>query len=1000
MIQSQHPHEPSRRVTLSVARFSRTARAAAAAACCLFFGQFLWAPLEAGPPARQLRHAQAVSAIQTKGEAVSREFSFSGADKLAVELKIAGPGKVRAKAVWSGTASSLALILNGPGMTQAYVRRDGPSPLSLEFDLTSELASKGTGWRISVANYPSGATVRGTLTVDLPAAPAAAAQTQVRPAGAQAQATGERAQIQTGSASEKSGVRPEANVAARGKRPIRTGLKGSRDLRPAEPPEDETDVTPLREFIEKRIGEICRSNELGGLLVPIFFKYLEEVAADPGLLKQYYRASEHKKGQTQDEFDLRIRHAVKAYREISPDFKTRYFVSGYTQMGRGARLDLKRLGADVVQKVRPGLGPEVKRIVQGAFSGRFFVQPEKVALAQVPVVRRGARPSAQAQARASVPAERLSSVDGLIGRGGALRSENRLAELRDTLRRSGVALPETTERSAFARTFFPNPSTLGALPSLDGKTTSVDYWRYKITLDWFHCLNKNETSNDEPYFGLITTLPQFDTSDTAFFRYLKDGCLNWTSSYTTRTYGGVGRGEEHGLKGDDRIVFDYLTFNSPASFTVQLWEEDYSKGSVADGIRLAAMDIMRRMQSDIKSAIISQIQASIADAILSLGGGVDSSGVLRLLDRVFSGGLSLADFQSMLFNLYSGRAFDASWYLIYFLFSGGDFLQTLALIGGGSTVMGAIFLGLAVFGPAIADMFEGFFSGDFAKGLWNLFKIVTVIPLIVELFKSLFTSLSGFFRAVMAWLDPDDYIGERTVIIERATGDWQNDARDGAWNRRYMGGVPADKAEAFSRSRGFGPTRDNSSFFWENIFWVPMLNIKSEATRPWYDWAQRKWTTKTYVTSEYNVMYEVKREVAGGRTTIGYWFPPTPALNSKIISYKGKSSPDAWWTNLIRVTVMSATTDKAPWAVLVNERTGQSFYSLSGPAFELEASPGADYTLYLMKLTEGEMAGYVSIYEGPVVNVQCPPPGPSVKSPPGGGGGGNPPGSGRAGQLK
>lgn len=989
MFRPTQPPRTSRSRVLSVARFSPPMRAAAAAACCLFLGQFLWAPLEASPKPRQIRPTMTTTPVQAKGATLSREFSFAGADKLVVELKIAGPGKIRARAVWTGAAARLALILNGPGMTQAYARRDGPSPLSLEFDLTDELAAKGSEWRISVVGFQSGAAARGTLTVELPGAASISPVDQARAPAAKAQTA-------------PSAARPEAKVVPQDARPVRTGLKGSASLKRVEIAGTDEDVTPLREFMEQRIGEICRSNELGGLLVPLFFKYLEEVAGDAALLKQYYRSSEHRRSQNQREFDLRFHRVVKAFREISPDFKARHFVAGYARMGRATRLDLKRLGADIIQRTRPSLGPEIKRLAREAFSGRFLVPPAKVPLTDVPMERRGPRAAAKVQSRTAGPPARLAAVDRLVGRGTSLRSEGRLAELRDTLRGAGADITERAGQSEFFRTFFPDPSTLRTLPSIDGKASSVDYYRYKITLDWFDCRNKNETTNDEPYFGLITMLPQFDPSDTAFFRYLKDGCLDWTSSYTTRTYGGVGRGEERGLKGEDRIVFDYLTFNSPASFTVQLWEEDFSKGSVADGLRLAAMDIMRRIQSDIKAAVMSQVQSFIADAILSLGAGIDSSGALRLLEQIFSGGLSPADFRSMLFNLYSGRAFDASWYLVYFLFSGGDLLQTLAMIGGGSTVMGAIFLGLAVFGPAIADMFEGFFTGDIGKGLWNLFKIITVVPLLIDLFKSMFTSLASFFRGLMAWLDPDDFLGEKTIVIERTSSDWQNDARDGAWSRNGMYGLQAGEAEAHFKRRGFGPTRDNSSFLWENVFWIPKLEFKKEVTMPLWDWAQKAsrggatGPTATFVASEYDVMYEVKREVAGGRTIYGYWFPTTPALSSKIFAYKGKSSPDAWWTNIIRVTVMSLTADKAPWAVLVNERTGQSFYSLSGPVFELEATPGADYTLYLLKFGEGETAGYVSIYEGPVINVQCPPPGQSVKSPSGGSSGGNPPGSGKA----
>lgn len=979
-----------RRRLLQAALFSGRVRSAAAVACCLLLLQFLWAPLEAAP-GRQLRPLKQVVGVGTQSGAIVKEFTVAGNGKFVVELTLASPGRIKATADWSGTAGRLALILNGPGMAQYYARRDGRSPLVLEFEVTQELLAKGAAWRLSVANFEAGSSAQGTVKVELPAGGTATAQTQPQAAAGTVQAAGgaaaaqARVQEKTGTEAAKAAgekVSTAARPAAQASPQRRTGLLGTRRQEAAQAAVVAEDVTPIREFMQERIKRLSAGNKLGGMLVPLFFKYVEEVAANPRLLRQYYQESSHRKAQTENDLRLYFQWAAKAYREIPQEFKTRYLHPEFVNLAGGQKLDVKRFGADIIHAVRPGLPSEVKQVVRSAFSGRFLVSPDAVrVVAAAPSARRAAGVTGRAAVKQTTAVQqRSTAVEGAVGRGAALRSASGLAALRDSLRQSGVELPERAGAGGLAAASLIDPSAMNSLPSIDGKRAEVDYYRYKVTLDWFNCTNKNETSADEPYFGVITTLPQFDAADPSLFKYLKDGCLNWTAGYTTRTYGGVKRNRDYGIKGDDRVIFDFLTFNSPASFTVQLWEEDYSKGSVSDGLRLAVMDIMRRIQNDIKAAVMSQIQAYIADAILSAGG-VDSSAAFKLFDQVFTDGMSFADFQSMLFNLYSGRAFDASWYLIYFIFSGGDFLQTLAMIGGGSTVLGAIFLGLAVFGPAVADMFEGFFSGDVGKGLWNLFKIITVIPLLVDFFKNIFTDFADFFRAVMAWLDPDDYLGEKTVVIEKTSADWQNDARDGEWNVRNTIQLPVNEAEAFFKRNGFGPTYDNSSFVWNNLFCAPLMNIKKEAPYLWPPGTDRK-----YVASEYNIYYEVKREVAGGRTTFGYWFPSTPALNCKTIAYKSKSSPDAWWTNIIRVTVMSLTTDHAPWVVMVNEKTGQSFYSLSGPVFEFEAAPGVDYTLYLTKLTEGETAGYVSVYEGPVREIKCPPPGEGVKQTPGGGG--------------
>jgi hypothetical protein len=65
-------------------------------------------------------------------------------------------GTIFAEATWTGSASNLALILNGPGQEGYYMREDGTSPLSLSYTITSADLTKGKDWRISIINFEEG----------------------------------------------------------------------------------------------------------------------------------------------------------------------------------------------------------------------------------------------------------------------------------------------------------------------------------------------------------------------------------------------------------------------------------------------------------------------------------------------------------------------------------------------------------------------------------------------------------------------------------------------------------------------------------------------------------------------------------------------------------------------------------------------------------------------------------------------------------------------------
>lgn len=957
--------ESQRQPVLSVKSIPDRVRQITAFICVFLFLQVIYLPLQARPAAPQIQPMKRVVPVPQKTVSQTLTFSITGPGEAAFSLTIGAAGKIKATASWTGTSGSLALILNGPGQTQYYARRDGGSPLTLEYEITQELLQKGNGWKLSLVSFQSGVTAAGKIEFQLPAGSSVVQQSGQPAAAFQDKAvttatpTPSKATTQTVPADKTEPASSSTGLAT--KKPGLKELLGARkteEKQSVQAVETTEDLSPLQKSIESGIQQISRQTTLGGIVVPLFFKYLEEAADNQRLLRDFYRDSSHKRAQTEADLARLLQRPVRAYKQIPREFKTRYLNPAYVDLKKGDRMDLKQLGREVVQKVNPNLERQVKQVVRESFSGKFVLTREQVLAGQkvVPVAGlkkiSGQQRVTRAQVQASRPA--VQSASAIVPRLSARPSETELGSLKQALQQAGVQIPEGLTRGSLVHELMRIADPGGSLRQIDGRRFETDYYRYLVTLDWFRCLDKNERSNDEPYFGILTNLPQFDPGDTSYFKFLKDGCLNRTGSYVTRTYGGVKKNTDHGLKGDDRIIFDYLTFNSPASFTIDLWEEDYSKGSVADGLRNAALDIMLRVKDDIKAAIVSQVQAYIADAILS-SSGISSSGAMQLLDQIFTGNLSLADFQNLLFNLYSGRAFDASWYLVYFLFSGGDLMQTLAMVGGGSTVVGAVILGLAIVGPAFSDMISAFSAGDVNTGLINLFKIITVVPLLVDFFGTIIKSLVDLFYMIMALIDPDDHLGQRTVVIQQTSANWHNDAKDGAWAPgNLMGAVAVSEANANFSRRGYGPTSANSSLIENNLFWVPGFIIKGGD-------------------AEYAVYYEVFREKAGGRTTLGFYFPETPELNARQFLYRSKSSSGAWWRNVLRVSVMSVNTQETPLVFVTDKKAGKTYTNADlGNSFELEENPGAEYEIWVMKLSAGEMAGYVSIYEGPQVEVVCP----------------------------
>lgn len=70
-------------------------------------------------------------------------------------VQLRRPGRIQASLLWQPAERGLALILNGPGQVGYFSRKDGTSPLVIEFEATAEHVSKGSDWRISVSAFGS-----------------------------------------------------------------------------------------------------------------------------------------------------------------------------------------------------------------------------------------------------------------------------------------------------------------------------------------------------------------------------------------------------------------------------------------------------------------------------------------------------------------------------------------------------------------------------------------------------------------------------------------------------------------------------------------------------------------------------------------------------------------------------------------------------------------------------------------------------------------------------
>jgi len=116
------------------------------------------------------RHAHPAKPAVRKPVWINRNFSLSASfgNRQVVQFRLKRPGRVILNATWQNGNIPLAIMLNGPGQTSAYARRDGKSRLRVEFVVTSAMLAKGNTWTATIANFSRKGPVNGVFRIGYP----------------------------------------------------------------------------------------------------------------------------------------------------------------------------------------------------------------------------------------------------------------------------------------------------------------------------------------------------------------------------------------------------------------------------------------------------------------------------------------------------------------------------------------------------------------------------------------------------------------------------------------------------------------------------------------------------------------------------------------------------------------------------------------------------------------------------------------------------------------
>ncbi len=839
---------------------------------------------------------------------ITRQFYLKGGTREIVEFEVTNTGKIEAKAEWAGTAKPLALILNGPGQVQYYARKDGKSPLTLTYEVPHNILSLGKKWKVSVVNFNSGTIAQGKVQVTYPEPPKSAepiksVETEVekpvtKPAEEKQSLTVKHYEIQ-----ESKGFTTQQL------KEIKIKLEAQK-------------IEHTKIKIENSLKEIAPKNPLVKIVIPLMYKHMEEKAQNP-LIKNQINTSPH------------LQTIVQAYKSLSPETTNKYFHPRYAKLKAGQKIDKLQLGKDILEAMRPNYKSELRQMVRNSISAESPKFQWNTAESRKTELKKTDRMQMNSKQYD------IKKLDMLINKLKTSPTQVNMDAVRDFVQAEGldlegIEIENNDIHQVIADGLQANPEWI---PDLNSDHFVSNYYKYDIELDWFHCIDQNERtcvwipfwgtecSDDEPYWHLSSTIPRYDPDDPDQIHRLHEGELYMVFSQVTGTYDDVNNGETRVFRPHDRLLLDRNIYNTRTTFTIALWEEDWSKAEVRDAIHDAIEDLRDYLIEEIKDAVMDAIKEAVYEGLME----ALPDELHAVLQLFFEGQISFSSLMDAVQTVMGGV--DIGMIALQLIFSGESITEIITGLGGACPEITIALIAIKVAGPIAIDFFQGDFEDAFEGLLYLPLKLF-------EFFKDLFTNIVGFFENIMAIIDPDDHIQTRSVTIE---GSFDNIFQDALWGDDYSSiytpGIPS----------GCGPNSDNSSIMMRGMYLQPFLSFRG-------------------ADAKYRAYYNVKRTLVGGRETFGFTTRPIPDPTSvQIRTYTAKSSSSR---TKLKVSYCTLNSDGIPFIMVSKEIGGVVVENwtntvFSEPEFYVDFEPGAEYELTIMNLFpgQGSIYGYVTFEE-------------------------------------
>ncbi|MBN1387413.1 MAG: hypothetical protein JW965_03145 [Bacteroidales bacterium] len=830
---------------------------------------------------------------------ITREFNISGGNREIVEFEITKAGVIEAKAEWSGTAQELALILNGPGRAQYYARKDAKSPMVLRYKVPENIISLGKTWKISVVNFGSGTNAQGRVQVNYPRA------TEAFEPVKQQVVMEKKPVIKPVEESKSILIKNYQIQQSKGLTEIQL-----QEIR-AELEEQKIENTKVK--IENRIQEIGQDNPLAGIVVPIIYKRLEEKTQKP-LLKNGINTSPH------------FKSLIQSYKQISPSITQEYFHPRYADLKPGQKIDRLQLGKDILEAVRPGYRNEIRGMVYKSITE----DTPKFQWNAVGVHKPG--PTKVEAIRVQSGQRKIKESETLINKLKTNPTEDNFNELMTYAQAQGLSLARPAEK--YIHDVIAEKIGIQDredwMPDLNNDHFVSDYYKYDIGLDWFYCLDQNERtcvwipffgtecSDDEPYWYLSSIVPNYDPNDPDNIHQLHEGMLYSVYGRVTRPYDDVNRGETRKFRSGDQWLVNNNIYNTSSTFTIGLWEEDWSRDEVKDALIKATNDLREELIETIKVAVMDAVKEGLSESIMeTLPEDLKDDFQSFLNDEI-----SYETFIESVQNELGGV--DIGMIIMQMILSGESLLEITALLGGACPGLAEMIIAIKVLGPIAIDLLEGDFQ-DALKGL--VYLPIMLYKYIFDLFKN----IVSLFENLMKVADPDDNIQNRSITINGSFDDIFQDATWGDYYSNITSLTPT----------GCGPRSGNSDLIRDGEYVQPYLRFKG-------------------ADAEYLAYYNVKRTIVGGRETFGFTLGPDPSkIYTRTIKYMSKShSRD----QEIKVSYCTLGENGSLLINLSekNGRAGDSNLFKPGPEFSVKSIPGAEYELTIIGKNN---YGYVTLEE-------------------------------------